>query len=106
MIIELSKATVELKDELNWWDVQEIRATQNEGMRVTNLGENMTNAELVMDAKTTLQMTIKTFEKVIMKITEDGKSFSFSENWLKTLNQEDGDKLFDEVNKVAKLGKK
>lgn len=106
MIIELSNSTVEIKDELTWWDIQEIRAAKDSNMRVKNVSARMENAEIVLDANASLQMTIKTFEKVIVKITEGDKSFSFTESWMKTLNQEDGEALFNAVNEVTSPKKK
>lgn len=100
MIIELSNATVELKDELTFWDTKEIEATlaSTAGMKTS---QGSTDIDMTLNPEAMLKATLKTYEKVIIKITEGDKSSSFSEMWVKSLSQADGEILQDAVEQIT-----
>lgn len=100
MIIELSNSTVEIKDELTWWDEKEIEATiaGTAGMKTDRAGVSI---DMTVNPEALLKATLKTYEKVIVKITEGDKSFNFSENWVRSLNSADGRKLEEAVEQAT-----
>lgn len=57
--------------------------------------------DMTVNPEALLKATIKTYEKVIVKVTEGDKSFNFSESWVKTLNSEDGSKLEEAIEKIT-----
>jgi hypothetical protein len=91
MILELSKHKVELKDELTWWDSQEIQAIEQSGAIIDETGIKG------FDATSLLKANIKLAEKGIVKITEGETEIRFTENWVKSLSLSDGEKLFAEL---------
>jgi len=100
MIIELSKCKVHLKDELTWWDEKEIEATiaGTAGMKTDKAGINV---DMTVNPEALLRATLKTYEKVVEKIETEDKTASFSEQWVRTLNKEDGHKLEEAIEQIT-----
>lgn len=88
MILNLSKYTVTLKDELTWYDQEEIKATMITGSRLST-----DNNEISVNGNGLFEAKIKTIECAVTEIKEGDKNISFSRDWLKSLSQEDGSKL-------------
>lgn len=97
MKIKLSKYEVELKDELGWYDNEQIKAILASGARMDNQGLNGFDGEAIV------RSTIKAMEVAIVSIKEGDKEIPFSEEWVKGLSQSDGEEL---KNAVDSLGKK
>lgn len=91
--IELSKHSVEVKEELSWYEIEEVKALTNRadvdrtGQKATVTGQGQFEAK------------IKLMELAIVSITEKegGAKIPFSVDWLKTLNLADGNKLADHL---------
>lgn len=100
MILELSKSKVEIKNELSWWDLQEINSVQMSGVQLDNTGLKG------FDSSSMFKATVKLIEKSIISINADGADIKYSEDWLRTLSVSDGDMLYDAVQKLSNPAKK
>ena len=96
MIIELSKCKVHLKDELTWYQMQQVQAELASGARMTN--QNLSG----FDGMAMLKAKIKLMSMIIEKIETEEKTKSFSEEWLQSLSITEGEKLDAEVDKLTK----
>lgn len=96
MKIKLSKYEVELKDELGWYDNQEIQAILASGAKMNNQG--LTG----FDGESMLKSTIKAMEVSIVSIKEGDKEIKFSDEWVKGLSQSDGEKLKSAIDTIGK----
>ena len=96
MIIELSKCKVHLKDELTWYQMQEIQSELASGAKFAGTGLSGFDGMAMLKAKVRLMSTI------VEKIEVGDKTQRFSEEWLRSLSVADGNKLDKEVGAIAK----
>lgn len=96
MKITLSKYEVTIKDELGWYDNQEIQSVMIDGSKVgTAVADGMT-----LNGQGLLKGKMKLLECAITEIKEGDKTIPFSEAWLRGLNNTDGQKLDEAVGKL------
>ncbi len=96
-IIKLRNTEVEIKDELTWWDTEEIKTQWMTIGKYENIkGEN---ASMSIQADNIKTIKLKLFELCILSIKKDGQNIPFTQEWVKTLNVEDGKKLNEEIEK-------
>lgn len=103
MTLQLSKCVVEVKDELTWWDEEELKSVIASAFRFgANAQPEAIDTEKYMKAK------IKILELSIVSIKENDKTIPFSVDWLKRLSKDDGKKLSDatKLDSLASLGSK
>ena len=93
-IVKLSKYEVELKDELGWYDSEEIKSVIINEVKMNNTGVTGISGTGLLNAK------IKAFEKLIISIKEGETVIPFSVDWVKGLNKEDGEKLSQAVDLI------
>lgn len=94
MKVELSDGvSVELKDSLNWGDIQAVGTAAAKAMK-----DDGYDYDLYLEAK------YVTVERAIIKITvgEEQKEISFSRDWMNKLDRNDGDKLLMAAEDAAK----
>lgn len=102
MIIELSKAKVTIKDSMSWGDKEQINATLMRGAKIDGKATDAKDVGFSFDTDAMLESKYVTLEKLITKIEEGEKEIEFSRDWVNNLSIEDGDKLMDNIDKVAK----
>ncbi len=102
MTLQLSKYTVELKDELTWWEEETLKSEIAEGIKLNSGGVSG------ISGGTMLRVKMKAIELFIISIKEGNKIVPFSEDWVKSLSGEDGEKLAEVLNldSLALGGKK
>lgn len=93
MMIELSKSKVEVKDFITWGDKERIQNVYIKGTTVDQTGIKEFDASVLSEAKYTL------LEVAILNIKEGEKEFGFTRDWINNLSIEDGDKLYEEIDK-------
>ncbi len=98
MKIELSKWTVEVKEELGWYASEQVKAVFNSGHGYNPDSKDMTlNGQPMLDAK------LKLMEVSIISIKEkgeNGKDVTFSPAWVEQLTKADGEKLDEALEKI------
>jgi len=97
MEIKLSKATAKIKDALTWGDIQKIKTA------LMSSKENK-NKEIFFsfDAVSLLESKYVALECAVLEIKEGDKTELFSREWMDNLSIEDGDKLYNSVDLIAK----
>jgi hypothetical protein len=96
MNVKLSKCEVKIKDELTWGDSEAIQNVYIKGAKVDQNGLKDFDAGVVSEAKYVL------LEKSVIEIKEGEEIKKFSRDWMNALSIEDGNKLFNEVDKLNK----
>jgi hypothetical protein len=97
MTIKLSTQEVELKKEISWYDLQEVQAYMiNSAKMNSDAGING------VDGSKFLEYRIKLFEKFIISIKKGEELIPFSIDWVKSLNQADGELLANAVDELTK----
>jgi hypothetical protein len=91
MIIELSKYKVELKEELSWWDLEEVKSVQMSGVQLDNTGLKG------FDASSMLKATLKLIQLSVISVKDGENEIGYSDSWLKNLSVSDGEKLHSAV---------
>lgn len=102
MEINLSNATVEIKDALTWGDTQRIQSAMMSGAKMSGKASDAENLNLDFDPEKMLEARYVTLECAVLKIKEGEQEKPFSREWMNNLSNEDGNKLFDEVDKMSK----
>lgn len=98
MIIKLSNAEVTIKDNLTWGDAQKI---QSSILKSAKINPEKNDIKVGFDADAYIETKYVTIETMVVSINVGGKEVEYSREWLDSLSVSDGDKLFDEVDKVA-----
>jgi hypothetical protein len=93
-ILKLSNYEVELKDELSWYDTEEIKAEMINEVKMNNTGVTGISGTGLLKAK------LKTFEKLILSIKKGDEVIKYSEEWVKGLSKADGELLNGAVDNV------
>ena len=96
MIIELSKCKVHLKEDITWYQMQEIQSELASGAKFAGAGLSGFDGMAMLKAKVRLMSTI------VEKIEVGEKTEKFSEEWLRSLSVADGNKLDKAVDTIAK----
>lgn len=97
MIVKLTDCEVELKDRITWGDMEQIQLALISGAKVNETGLNG------FDMSSTLEAKYRLLEIVVVKITDSkGETKSFSRDWINDLTPDDGDKLYNEADKLNK----
>lgn len=110
--VKLTDYTVELVQRMTWGKQEVIRGAMYGGMKVRGAmpkeGGGDVEPEMEMDASAISKSKYKTIEVCIARITknDDNTEVPFSVAWLNDLPVEDGDALYQAVNKVAQAKKK
>lgn len=93
-ILKLSNYEVELKDELSWYDTEEIKAEMINEVKMNNTGVTGISGTGLLKAK------LKTFEKLILSIKKGDEVIKYSEEWVKGLSKTDGELLNGAVDNI------
>lgn len=106
MKVKLSIGEVEIIDHITWGIQEEIRATMFGGVKITNPSD-LEKQKLELDPSIMLVAKYKTLELAVKKITlNDGTDVPYSKEWMNALSPEDGDTLYDAVDKITNAKKK
>ena len=91
MKIKLSKWIVELRDDLGWYEMEEIKASMINGSKL-----NPATQEIGISGTGMFEARIRLAELAIVSIKnkEGDTDVVFSRDWLKQLGKEDGEMLF------------
>lgn len=89
MNLKLGKYELEIKETINYGDKCDIEEVFLQGVKGVS-GE--------FDTSVMRKAKLKTLEIFITSIKEGEKAIPFTEEWLRALPSEDGDKLVDTVN--------
>jgi hypothetical protein len=100
MIIKLSKASVEIKDELTWGDAEAIQGSIMAGAIVKGAGKADSGFDFDPSALSAAKYVA--LECAVLSIDTEGAKISFSKEWMNNLSKSDGDKLYTEVDKLSK----
>ena len=104
--VQLTSATVELIEKLNWGQQEQIRTAMLGGIKVSGLNEKE-KQNIELDPSVLVRAKYKALEICVTKITlTDGKVTAYSKEWMDNLSIEDGDMLFAAVNEVTDPKKK
>ncbi len=100
MIIKLSNCEVELKETWTWGDKEALQSVfignaKIDGDKFSGFGDNIF-----------LEGKIKLLQLLVVKIKQGDKEIDFTRDWVLNLSIEDGDKLYNEADKLTSLKKK
>lgn len=98
-IILSTNQKVIIKKELGWWDCEDLKAQWKSIGKFENIKND--NTTMSVQADNIKQITYRLWELSIEKIVDGEKEIPFSEQWLRTLSKSDGDKINEEVDKLA-----
>lgn len=96
MLVNLSKCAVKIKDDLTWGDSEAIQNVYIKGAKVDANGLKDFDASVISEAKYVL------LEIAVQEIIYGDEIIKFSRDWMNNLSIEDGNKLFEEVDKLNK----
>lgn len=100
-IVKITGATVEIKEALNWGDRESLKSTIQSGMKIFQNADEPGKQEVVFDTEAKLKATYKALQICIKKIvTDEGKEIPYTNEWMNSLSEEDGDKVVEAVNKL------
>jgi len=104
MIIKLSKANVEIKEEITWGDSQKIESAMVSGAKMQ--GDPTKAGEMKFDfdaGQVMLESKYVELEVFVVSIEEEsGKKISFTREWMNGLSLSDGNTLHDAVKGISK----
>jgi len=100
MLIKLENYQVKIKDQLTWGDKEEIQNVYIKGAKIDQTGMKDFDASVISEAKYVL------LENAILEIKKGEEVIPFTRDWMKKLSIEDGDKIFDAVEKLNNPKKK
>ena len=93
------ETTVKIKEVLTWGDKEKIKNALYSGAKVTGTNEN--NIGMAYDASGMLEAKYVLLECTVVEIIKkDGSKEEFTRNWMDNLSPEDGDLLYDSVDKL------
>ena len=99
MEVKLNDVTVKIKDALTWGDKERIKNAMNSGAKVS--GTNKDDITMLYDASGILEAKYVLLECAVVEIIKaDGAKQNFTRDWMDNLTPEDGDKLYDAVDKL------
>jgi hypothetical protein len=104
MNIQLSKYTVEIKDDLTWGDAEHIQSVLSKGAKMKM--ENVENQKPTIEYDTSVMLESKyaTLERAVKKITETetNKELPFTREWIDNLSIAEGNKVYEAVEALTK----
>lgn len=105
--IELSNKTiVEVVDKLTWGMKEQITSSLMDGFKVSNI-DKKEDMKFAVNSASLLEGKYQTIELCVKKIVDsEGKEIKYTREWMENLSPEDGDKLYEEINKVTSPEKK
>ena len=92
--IELSNCKVKIITFLTWGEKEKINSVLMEGAKIDNTGI------AGYDSKAILEKKYKLLELCILEIKENENIVKFNREWMDGLSVNDGDKLYNEVEKL------
>lgn len=95
-IIKLSNCDVEVITSLTWGEKERLQGVFLKGAKVGAEGLNGYDMSILYEAK------VKLMELAIVSIKTGEEVSKFSVEWVENLSAEDGDKLYDELEKLNK----
>lgn len=98
MEIQLKKYIVKVRENLGWYALQEIKGELYSGAKLDSKGLTGYDGGAMLKAK------VKVWESAIEEIKEGEKKVPFSVEWIKGLDEEDGNKIDETLNKLYPLG--
>lgn len=105
--VKLSIGEVELIEKMTWGVQEQIRAAMLGGFKIKGSIKSGEASDVDLDPAVIVSAKFKTIELCVKKITlEDGKEIPYSKKWMENLSIEDGDILFDAVDKITNPEKK
>jgi len=104
--IKLTDYEVDIKNSLTWGDKEEIQQEYMKGMKIQGSTKKADDMPFEFDASVSLKAKCKLIELSIKEIRKDDKKVEFSKDWLFNLPSDDGDKLYEEVDKLYSGNKK
>jgi hypothetical protein len=96
MELTVGKFNVTIKDSLTWGDIQQVQTVLASGAKIGSTGMQGYDANAMLEAK------YKLLELAIVRITEDKKELPFTREWMNNLSVEEGDALYDAVDRLSK----
>lgn len=100
--VVLSGAEVFIKSELTWGDEQRIQAALMSGAKMSGKASDAKDMGFNFDASAMLEAKYVAMECLVVEIKEKGESKKFSREWIDNLPAKDGNKLYEEVDKITK----
>jgi len=102
-IVKLLKYEVEIKDFLTWGDNEKLQSILMSGAKLGNLSNtNPDNIDIEFNTDVMLKGKYALLETAIIKIKDGDNEIAYSKDWMDNLSIEDGDLLYNEVEKISK----
>jgi hypothetical protein len=100
-IIEIEDYIVEFINKLTWGKQEEIRGTMYKGLRLD--GKTSGEAKVEFDVSAISTSKYKAIEVCIDRVKDKktGEYIPFTIEWLNNLSVEDGDKIYEVVQKIT-----
>lgn len=94
-------ANVEIIDSLSWGQKEEIQEAMLSGVKISK--DNIDNrSDIALDASALSRAKYATLKVCIKHIDDkEGNEIKYTKEWAYNLSTEDGDTLFDAVNKIT-----
>jgi len=105
-IVKLSKQEVEIKEALTWGDNEKLQSILMSGAKLGNLNQagdkKPEDVDIEFDTTVMLKGKYALLEVAIIKIKDGEKEIPYTKEWMDGLSIEDGEKLYNEVEKLSK----
>lgn len=98
MIVKLKDYEVEIKDELGWWDLEDIKA---QWKAIGKFQQAELGTSMQIDPNTIMKIMLRLIELAIVSIKKGEEKVNFSESWIKGLSKADGDTLWLHIDKLS-----
>jgi hypothetical protein len=100
MELKIQDEVVVIKDSLTWGDSQKIQGALMGGAKMSGKTDNI---GFDFDASVMLEAKYVALECAVVEIVQKNElKVEFSREWMDNLSLEDGDKLFNAVDKLSK----
>lgn len=99
--VKLSNYEVDILTYLTWGEKEDVQSALLKGAKLQGVSGNVD-----FDASVLTEAKYKLLEVAVQKIRpylpEDGKEIEFTREWMRNLSAEDGDTLYEAVDKLSK----
>lgn len=96
MKLAIGKYEVTVKDALTWGDVQQVQNALTAGAKIGASGFTGYDPSAMLEAK------YKLLEIAVVRVTQGETESLFSREWMNALSVEEGDTLYDAVDRLSK----
>ena len=104
--VKLTNYEIDIKSSLTWGDKEQVQQEYMKGMKIKGTPQKGKNVPFDFDPTVTSKAKYKLLEVAIKEIRKGDKKIKFSKDWMYDLPAEDGDKLYEEVDKLYSSKKK